>query len=101
MCLVFGSVWVPELYVCLFGQAWVLVICGLLLSVLLISELPMFSLKAAGFGWQENKIRYTYFASLALVGAVWGKAVLLFVIPLYILFAVVEAVRKRFTTASR
>ncbi|MDE7074671.1 MAG: CDP-diacylglycerol--serine O-phosphatidyltransferase [Odoribacter sp.] len=101
VCLVFGCECTPVLYDSLFGEAWVLAACALLLSVLLVSELPMFSLKVSGFGWQENKIRYAYFASLAFVGIAWGKAVLLFVVPLYVLFAVVEAVMRRFTTADR
>lgn len=99
--LVFGATYTPVLYGYLFGHAWVLVVCAVILSVLLISELPMFSLKISGFGWQVNKIRYIYFIVLILSGIFIGRAALLFVIPFYILFSVIEAAMKRFTTSGR
>lgn len=99
--LVFGSFYMPELYDRLFGNAWVLAICAVILSILLISELPMFSLKISGFSWKENKIQYSYFISLIVLGCILGKSVILFVIPFYILFAIVEAFLKNFTTSDR
>ena len=66
VCLVFGSYYTPELYMTLFGKPGVLASSALILSILLISELPMFSLKISGFGWRENKIRYCYFICLII-----------------------------------
>lgn len=88
--LVLGSRYTPEMYELLFGNVWVLPLCALFLSWLLISELPMFSLKISGFGWSENKVRYLYFIILIAGGIFWGKAMLIFVIPLYILFALLS-----------
>lgn len=87
--LVWGKNWSPDLYGALFGNAWVLGICVVILSLLLVSELPMFSLKVTGLGWQGNKIRYIYFLVLVLFACFLGRSVVFFVIPLYILFALV------------
>lgn len=92
--LVFSAAYTPGIYSYLFGSATVLGICAVILSILLISELPMFSLKISGFGWKENKIRYLYFACLIVAACIWGKAVFVFIIPLYILFTVIEALGK-------
>ena len=100
VCLVFGSYYTPELYMTLFGKPEVLASSALILSILLISELPMFSLKISGFGWRENKIRYCYFICLIISAGIWGKGILIFIIPLYILFSVVEALIK-ITTSNR
>ncbi|MDE6452168.1 MAG: CDP-diacylglycerol--serine O-phosphatidyltransferase [Odoribacter sp.] len=94
VALVFGSVYTPELYGQWFANIYVLGLSVLILSVLLVSELPMFSLKISGFGWKENRTRYLYFISL-IVLAVWMKtAVLVLIIPLYVFFAAGEALIK-------
>ena len=80
----------------LFGKPGVLASSALILSILLISELPMFSLKISGFGWREN----CYFICLIISAGIWGKGILIFIIPLYILFSVVEALIK-ITTSNR
>lgn len=98
--LVFGSKYAPELYSSLFGHAWVLGVCVLILSVLLICELPMFSLKISGFGWKENKTQYIFFLILIVSAFLFGVATVIFVIPLYILFAVIGALSKTFTMAN-
>lgn len=101
VCLVFASIYTPELFAALFGSAWVMGICALVLSVLLVSELPMFSLKIAGFSWKENKVRYSYFICLIVAAILWGAGVISFIIPLYIFFAILEALGKVFTTSGR
>ena len=78
-----------------------LILAGVVVfSYLLVSEIPMFSLKISGFGWRENKIRYCYFICLIISAGIWGKGILIFIIPLYILFSVVEALIK-ITTSNR
>lgn len=98
--LTYGFYHMPVLYDYLFGSVWTLVACVVILSVLLICELPMFSLKVTGFGWKENKIRYSYFGVLAVAGVLFGKAVILFVIPLYILFTIIEVLFSTYHTKS-
>lgn len=97
--LVFGAAFSPELYACLFGNIYVLGGAALILSVLLVCELPMFSLKITGFGWAQNKIRYGYFICLIILFGFLGKAAILFMIPLYVLFTLLEACVK-FTTSN-
>lgn len=89
--LVLSRLKVPELYQAFFGNIWVLAICVVILSILLISELPMFSLKFSGFSWGGNKVIYLYLLTLIVLTVSFGWAVLLFVIPLYILFCTVKA----------
>ncbi len=38
----------------------ILIFLSILFSTLLISEIPMFSLKVKGFGWKRNEIRYLF-----------------------------------------
>lgn len=87
--LVFAYYHTPDMYEYLFGSIWVLVICVVILSILLICELPMFSLKLTSFSWQENKIRYIYLITLVILGVILELAALPFIIPLYILFSVI------------
>ncbi len=86
--LVFARVKVPALYQAFFGNIWVLALCVLILSVLLVSELPMFSLKISGFGWAANKVVYIYLLILFILAVCFGWAAIIFIIPLYILFCV-------------
>lgn len=89
--LVFASLYIPEVYAVLFGNIWVLAVCVVILSLLLVSELPMFSLKITGFSWKANYIRYIYFLCLLLIAVFFGLSVILCIIPLYILFCAVDA----------
>lgn len=93
--LVFARIKTPVLYQAFFGNVWVLVLCVLGLSLLLISELPMFSLKISGFGWTANKTVYIYFLTLLVLAVGWGWAVLPFVIPFYILYCAVKALCRK------
>ncbi len=85
--LVFGDTFSPALYNVLFANVTALGICAVILSILLISELPMFSLKISGFSWRENKVRYGYLMALTVCGCIGGMAVFFLIVPLYILFS--------------
>lgn len=98
--LVFGFFYARDMYLTLFDSIWTLVLSVVILSVLLICEIPMFSLKTTGFGWKENKIRYSYLGSLIVLALLLGKAIVMYVIPLYILFSVVGALSKALATKS-
>jgi len=47
------------------SQPWLLFVLILIFSILLVSELPMFSLKLKNFSWASNKYRY-----LLILGAI-------------------------------
>lgn len=58
-----------------------------ILSILLVAELPMFSNKFTHFNWQGNELRYSFgFISLAAV-IVLGFAATLAIIPIYIILS--------------
>lgn len=56
-------------------QPWILIALMLLFCALLVSEIPMFSLKVKGFSWKENKHQYIYlFGSAILLATMWNNA---------------------------
>jgi len=67
---------------------WVTLILTLVFSFLLVSEIPMFSLKIKGLAWKENKIRYIFLIGcLALIAVFRLKSIPFFIIW-YILLSV-------------
>lgn len=84
----------------LFGALWLVLV--LALSIMLICELPMFSLKIkpGHMGWAENKLRYTFLVLTVaiIVGAVvigQAAASLAFIILLYIIMSIIGAITSR------
>lgn len=66
----------------------VLVAIGLILSLLMVSGIPMFSLKFKDLSWQHNYIRYI-FAILSLILLVWLNILAIpLIITVYILLSV-------------
>ncbi|MBR0036062.1 MAG: CDP-diacylglycerol--serine O-phosphatidyltransferase [Bacteroidales bacterium] len=81
-------------------NGWVYLVAMLLLSYLLISELPMFSLKikSGHMGWKENIVRYSFlvacvviFVVTALIDIELFKACPAFIILLYIILSALSA----------
>lgn len=68
----------------------------LIMSLLLVSEIPLFSLKVKGFGWKENGVRYPFLLiSLGLIIAfkAWSLALIVF---LYLILSLIEnSIRKK------
>lgn len=90
-CTIFVVGWVLIYQTNAYGLAtWViqptiLLILTVLLSYLLIAELPLFSLKFKHLGWKGNEIRFI-FLIVALCLLLWLKAVgLVLIIILYVL----------------
>lgn len=72
-----------------------LVTITLLMSFLMVSELPLFALKFKNFGWADNKIRYI-FLGLSLVMLITLKFIAIpFIIAFYILLSVVNNFSKK------
>ena len=58
-------------------QPWVLIVITIGLSLLLVSELPMFSLKFKSLTWKDNRVRYIFLGistALILVLNIYGIA---------------------------
>lgn len=69
----------------------------LVMSLLLVSELPLFSLKFKFFGWQGNRMRYTFLALSVIILAFLKFVGIPLVIVLYILLSIINniAVKRR------
>ncbi len=67
---------------------YVLLATMLLACYLLVSEVPMFALKFKSFAWRENKLRYLFVLSSALLLVIFQLAGFAFVIVWYIVLSV-------------
>lgn len=87
--------WISSIDSVLF--ACVLFVLVLVMSFLLISEIPMFSLKIkpGHMTWGENRVRYSFLVIVAVIFAIFGiigqlSASLAIIIPLYILMSLID-----------
>ena len=60
-------------------------------SLLLVSEIPMFSMKITSFSWKVNKLRYFFIACTLLAFTFFGIAGITIAILLYIFLSVVSS----------
>ncbi|MDR2823628.1 MAG: CDP-diacylglycerol--serine O-phosphatidyltransferase [Prevotellaceae bacterium] len=67
---------------------WFLLVLTVIFSILLISEIPMFSLKIKGLAWRDNKIQYIFLAVCLTLFAVFGMKSIAFFIICYIVFSI-------------
>lgn len=71
-------------------QPWVLIILTIVLSYLLVAELPLFALKFKNLTWQDNSIRFIFlFLSIILIALLKFAAIPL-IIVLYILLSIIK-----------
>lgn len=74
---------------------WFLLISTLIMSILLVAELPLFALKFKSFGWKGNEIRYIFLTLCAvMLATLWWLALPLIII-LYILLSLIQNLRKQ------
>ena len=67
----------------------------LILSYLLVSEMPLIAMKFKSFKWSDNRIRYIFIiASLALISLFYFVAIP-FIIILYIVLSLIDFIKKR------
>ena len=86
----FGT-WITQL-----PAAAVIVICLLIImSLLLVSEIPMFSLKFKHYGWKGNEIRYIFLAVCAVLIAVFQLKALAIIVVWYIILSVISDLGKK------
>lgn len=64
-------------------------------SLLMVAEVPMFSLKIKNFSWKDNKVRYTLIACAVLSVVFLHWAGIAVTIVLYILFSLILYWRQR------
>jgi CDP-diacylglycerol--serine O-phosphatidyltransferase len=81
----------------LIRNPYFIVILSVLMSYLLVAEIPLFSLKFKNFGWKQNRYQY-----VLLTSAIILLSVFFFVaIPLIIFFYVFLSILKNIETAKR
>lgn len=74
---------------------WVLIGITLIMSLLLIAELPLFSLKFKHFKWKGNEIKFIFLGScLVLIPILFAWAIPIIII-LYLILSVIENKRKK------
>lgn len=61
------------------------------LALLMVSPLRMFALKFRGFGWRENRLRYSFLAGSALLILLLGGYSIPAIITLYVLISLLRA----------
>jgi CDP-diacylglycerol--serine O-phosphatidyltransferase len=76
-------------------NSWTLPIVAIALSLALISEIPMFSLKFKSLRWAENKTLYTFalvllpFIVAAIITHIHWSGIIAFIFLLYILWNII------------
>ena len=85
--LVFCLYYRPDFFMMAWGNAWLLAVCSLVFAILLISEVPMFSLKLTNFSWKENSLLYCFLGMVLIGFAIWNVKALTYMIPVYILIS--------------
>ena len=78
------------------NNSFFILACIFLFSYLLISELPMFSLKFKNLSWADNKERHIFILISAALFFAMSYYALPFIIILYLIISII--VRKRITT---
>lgn len=73
-----------------FSTVWFLSALAALFSLLMVSEIRMFSLKFKNFGFKDNALRYCFLASSAVLVALLGVRAVPFVIVGYIVISMVR-----------
>ena len=71
---------------------YVLAAYVLLMSYLMVAELPLFALKFKNFSFADNQIRYVFLIIAVVLLAILHVAALPFIIFLYILLSVIQSV---------
>lgn len=69
---------------------WTLVIITVVFSLLLLAELPLFSLKFKSATWKDNEVRWIFLA-ICIIGIITFKIIAIpFIIILYVLLSVIN-----------
>lgn len=85
--LVFCLYYQSEFFRIMWANPWLLAVYSLVLAILLISEVPMFSLKLTNFSWKGNSLLYCFLGMVVISFGVWGVKALTCMIPVYILIS--------------
>lgn len=71
-------------------EPWVLVVLTLLLSYLLVAELPLFALKFQNLSWKDNSVRFIFLILSVILVALLNFAAIPLIVVLYILLSIIK-----------
>lgn len=96
---VFNGVLSANYFAQLISKLWlnnslIIPIAVLFMSLLLLAEIPMFSLKFENYGWNKNKLRYSFLLGGTAFFILVGFAALPIIILLYVLLGVANNLNK-------
>lgn len=78
------------------SSPWQILLLVVIFSILLVSEIPMFSLKFKSYGWAENVHRYILLL-FSVIALVWlGLGALAVIVPIYVLYSIVLMLMSEF-----
>ena len=80
-----------EVFHKIISNAYFLGTLSIVLSYILVAELPLFALKFKNLSWSDNKIRYIFLSISVLLLIVfyqWMYMAILIIIPLYVLMSI-------------
>ena len=73
------------------SNAYFLAVLSIILSYILVAELPLFALKFENLSWGDNKIRYIFIGisiTLLIIFYQWMYMAILIIIPMYVIMSV-------------
>ena len=83
------------LIVNLLSSPYFICIGSVVMAILLVSELPMFSLKFKNFSWKDNKIKFGFLLSCVILLFVFNCFAIPFIVLTYILVSIITNLIKR------
>ncbi len=72
------------------GNPWNLLVFSVVISYLLVAEIPLLALKFKGFGWTGNRLRYLLIAASVLLPLLLGWAAVPLIMMIYLGLSVAE-----------
>jgi len=86
-----GSFYLPAVFIAgLFENPYFILSLSIIMSVLLVIELPLFSFKFNDYKWKTNKTRFLFLISALLLLLLFNVAALPIIIVLYIVCSIVQ-----------
>ena len=76
------------------NNQWFLIVLVFAMSYILVAEIPMFSFKMKSLKLKDNYTRYIFLLTIILLVVILGISAMAFLVPLYVLFSIVENMLK-------
>ena len=73
-------------------NTWLLMALTILMSYLLVAELPLFALKFKNFSWSDNRTRYSFLLAAVLMLLLFQFIAIPFIIFLYVILSVIDKI---------